>query len=120
MRARAALAAALVGAAALAAGSEGDALVGTWKPDDREVVVGLTRVGAGFSAAAPAPDGGSVELFRGVVWDAASKTWKGELYAPKRKEWLGAVLRLEGADTLVLEVGSGFFGKKLTWRRTSR
>jgi uncharacterized protein (DUF2147 family) len=118
MRARAALAV-LVGAAALAAGSEGDALVGTWKPDDREVVVGITRVGAGYAARAPAPDGGSVDLFRGVVWDAASKTWKGELYAPKRKEWLGAVLRLEGADTLVLKVGSGFFSKELTWRRSS-
>ncbi len=113
-----AMTACVLATTALAAGSEGDAMVGNWKPDDRETVLSITRAGSAYSALAPATDGGTIDLFRGVTWDAESKTWKGELYASKRSAWVSAVLRLENPNTLVLKVSSGIFTKEVTWLRS--
>ncbi len=91
-----------------------DALVGDWSPPDRDVVVHLAQVGARWEGTAPA-DGGQLTVLKDLTWDG--KTWRGEVWAPKRKAFVPAVIRLESPDTFVLTAGSGLLSKEVVWRR---
>jgi uncharacterized protein (DUF2147 family) len=100
----------------LAAIAPQDALIGDWKPADREVVVHIGKAGARYEGTTSA-DGGEVTILKGLTWDDASKVWRGEVWAPKRKAFYPAVIRLEAPDTFVLKAGTGLLSQEVTWHR---
>jgi uncharacterized protein (DUF2147 family) len=102
---------------ALAAEQSPDAIVGSWKPADHEVAVKIIKAGATYTGSAIGSDGQTQEIFKALSWDAAAQVWKGEVYAPKRKSYFPAVVRLQGSDSFVLTAGSGAFSKETTWTR---
>jgi uncharacterized protein (DUF2147 family) len=97
-----------------------DSILGRWKPSDDDVVVAISRNGAGYGgvvAESPShPKLPGTQMFRGLVYDAARAEWSGEVFAVKKGEFVPAVIRLS-KDGFVLTAGSGLFSKKMTWIR---
>lgn len=100
--------------------SAADGIVGRWKTSDGDAVVAISGGPSGYvgviveSPKDPALAG--QQMFRGLVYDAKNAAWSGEVYAPKRKEYLPAVITLSG-EGFVLKAGSGLRSKKITWSR---
>ncbi len=98
-----------------------DAILGRWRPSGEDAVVEISRVGAvyvGTLVASPQrPEGVGKPLLRGLTYDASKARWSGEVYAPKRNQWVPAVIRIQDARTFVLTAGGGLITKDLAWSR---
>ncbi len=106
--------------AAGAAQAPADAILGRWKAPEGDVVVAISKVDGGFGGSvveSPQNPGlAGKPMFRGLVYDARSTQWTGEVYAVKKGEWVPAVIRLSSAG-FVLTAGKGFMSRKLDWTR---
>lgn len=95
-------------------------VIGRWSlPDRPDVIVEVREVGATLQAVVvAAPDAAFVgqQLLRGVTFDAKQGHWAGEFYAPRRKLWIQATLRVDG-DALLIEGSLGPLSKSVRWRR---
>jgi hypothetical protein len=113
--ARAAEAAPPVGQQATAA----DAIVGDWKPTDMDVDIRIfpkdgKYVGGVVKAANPALV--STEMLREIQFDPASGTWRGEVFALKRGEFVPMSIKMT-ATGFEMVAGSGFMSKTVEWVR---
>ena len=96
-----------------------DAIVGDWKPADMPVTVRIFPSQGqylGGIVAAENPELVNKELLRGVTYDAASNTWRGEVFALKRGEFVPMTIRTT-AGGLEMVAGSGLMSKTIEWTR---
>lgn len=96
-----------------------DAIVGDWKPADMPVTVRIFPSQGqylGGIVAAENPALVNKELLRGVTYDAASNTWRGEVFALKRGEFVPMSIRTT-ASGFEMVAGSGLMSKTIEWVR---
>lgn len=96
-----------------------DAIVGDWKPADMPVTVRIFPSQGqylGGIVAAENPELVNKELLRGVTYDAASNTWRGEVFALKRGEFVPMTIRTTPAG-FEMVAGSGLMSKTIEWVR---
>lgn len=101
------------------AANPADAIVGVWKPADMDVNVQIFNAngqyaGAVVKAANPALINSG--LLRGVVFNPASNTWKGEVFAMKLGQFVPMTIKLT-ATGFEMVAGSGFMSKTVEWQR---
>jgi len=101
---------------------DGSAILGKWKLVDQALVVEIAKSGSGYAGTVvESPQGpalvGKVFL-RGISYDAAHGEWRGEIYAPKRSEYVPMTAKRKGAGVLLMTAGNGIVSKELTWNRT--
>ena len=96
-----------------------DAIVGDWKPADMPVTVRIFPAQGqylGGIVAAENPALVNKEMFRGIAYDAASNTWRGEVFALKRGEFVPMTIRTTAAG-FEMVAGSGLMSKTVEWVR---
>lgn len=99
--------------------SGADAIVGDWKPTDMDVDIRIfpkdgKYVGGVVKAANPALV--STEMLREIQFDPASGTWRGEVFALKRGEFVPMSIKMT-ATGFEMVAGSGFMSKTVEWVR---
>jgi uncharacterized protein (DUF2147 family) len=97
-----------------------EAIVGSWKPADRDVTVKIERTGSNFtgtvSASADATQVGKV-ILRSVTFNEAEHLYRGEVFAVKRGIFVPGVIRVTDAKSFHLTAGSGLFTREVEWQR---
>ena len=96
-----------------------DAIVGDWKPADMPVTVRIFPSQGqylGGIVAAENPALVNKELLRGVTYDAANNTWRGEVFALKRGDFVPMTIRATPAG-FEMVAGSGLMSKTIEWVR---
>ena len=96
-----------------------DAIVGVWKPADMDVNIQIFNAdgkyaGAVVKAANPALINSG--MLRGIVFDPASNSWKGEVFAMKLGQFVPMTIKLT-ATGFEMVAGSGFMSKTVEWQR---
>lgn len=98
-----------------------DAIVGRWRPDGKDVIVAITKQGTSYGGvvveSGKQPELVGKALLRGLTYDAGRAAWVGEVFAPKRGEWVRAMLQMVGPASMTLTAGWGLFSKKVSWIR---
>lgn len=96
-----------------------DALVGDWRPADMNVEVRIFPSNGQYLGGIVRADNQELvnkEMMRGITYDAASSTWKGEVFAFKRGQFVPMTIRLtQGGFEMV--AGSGLMSKTIEWIR---
>lgn len=96
-----------------------DALVGDWRPADMNVEVRIFPSNGQYLGGIVRADNQELvnkEMMRGITYDAASSTWKGEVFAFKRGQFVPMTIRLtQGGFEMV--AGSGLMSKTIEWVR---
>ena len=103
------------------AANPADAIVGVWKPADMDVNIQIFSTngqyaGAVVKAANPALINSG--MLRGVVFNPASNTWQGEVFAMKLGKFVPMTIRLT-ATGFEMVAGSGLMSKTVEWRRVT-
>ena len=96
-----------------------DAIVGDWKPADMPVTVRIFASQGQYLGGIVAADDPALvnkELLRGITYDAASNTWRGEVFALKRGEFVPMTIRTT-AGGLEMVAGAGLMSKTIEWVR---
>lgn len=96
-----------------------DAIVGDWKPADMPVTVRIFPSQGQYLGGIVASDDPALvnkELLRGITYDAASNTWRGEVFALKRGEFVPMTIRATAAG-FEMVAGSGLMSKTIEWVR---
>jgi uncharacterized protein (DUF2147 family) len=105
---------------AAAAASPGDALVGRWKASEGGLVATISVADGKYAGVVvESPEKPALvgkPMFRGLAYDAGSSAWSGEVYAPKRDEFVPATIHL-AKDGFVLKAGKGFMSKTMNWTK---
>lgn len=101
------------------AAAPADAILGDWKPADMDVAIRIflsegRYVGGVIKAANPALL--NTELLRGIDYDPATGTWRGEIFALKRGEFVPMSIRKTAAG-FEMVAGSGLLSKTIEWVR---
>ncbi len=91
---------------------------GVWNTGSDNTKVEITEVDGSYVAQLISSDNADAkigkQLMKGIKLDG--KEWKGQIYAPKKGEWMDATLTPKG-DLLEIKVGSGFMSKTLKWKK---
>lgn len=104
-------------AAPQAPANPADLILGDWKPADMDVTVRIfvlkgKYVGGVVKAANPQLV--NTELLRGIDYDAATGTWRGEIFAVKRGSFVPMTIR-KTRDGFEMVAGSGIMSKTIEW-----
>lgn len=96
-----------------------DGILGDWRPADMDVTVRIfplkgKYVGGVVKAANPQMV--NTELLREIVYDAATATWRGEVFAVKRGSFVPMTIKLTRAG-FEMVAGSGIMSKTIEWAR---
>jgi hypothetical protein len=101
------------------AANPADAIVGVWKPADMDVNIQIFNsngqyAGAVVKAANPALVNSG--MLRGIVFNPATNSWKGEVFAMKLGQFVPMTIKLT-ATGFEMVAGSGFMSKTVEWQR---
>jgi uncharacterized protein (DUF2147 family) len=100
--------------------SPADAILGAWASPEREIVIDVTKAAHGYVGVVVRAKSSALvgqRLLRGVTYDAAYGTWKGEVFAPKKGEYLPATFAVRADGSLAMTAGTGPFSKTVLWTR---
>ena len=102
------------------AGNPADSIVGVWRVNEMDADIQIYNaqgqyVGAVVRSANPAMQ--NAGILRGVTFDPASNTWRGEAFAVKRGMFVPMTIRLTSATGLEMTAGSGIMSKTMQWTR---
>jgi hypothetical protein len=98
------------------------AIAGTWRPQvGKRLVVRIEQAAdvtfSGVVTAAPDDKLVGKPLLRGITYDAKADEWRGEVFAPRKRSFVPARLKMTQPTTFVLTAGSGALTKDFTWER---
>jgi hypothetical protein len=102
-----------------AAGNPADAIVGDWRPADMNVDVRIFASGGEYLGGIVKADNPAMvnkEMLRGITFDPTTSTWKGEVFAMKRGDFVPMTIRMTPAG-FEMVAGSGFMSKTINWVR---
>ena len=102
--------------------SGADAIVGDWKPTDMDVDIRIfpkdgKYVGGVVKAANPALV--NTEMLREIQFDPATGTWRGEVFALKRGQFVPMTIKIT-ANGFEMVAGSGIMSKTVEWVRVQQ
>ena len=102
--------------------SAADAIVGDWKPTDMDVDIRIfpkdgKYVGGVVKAANPALV--NTEMLREIQFDPATGTWRGEVFALKRGQFVPMTIKIT-ASGFEMVAGSGIMSKTVEWVRVQQ
>jgi uncharacterized protein (DUF2147 family) len=100
--------------------SPADAILGAWASPERESVVEVTKTEHGYGGVVVSAKSSALvgkQLFRGLAYDASHGTWSGEVFAPKRGEFLPATFSARADGSLSMTAGKGLVSKTILWTR---
>lgn len=120
----AAFVAGLVACATLASAQQlqanpADAIVGDWRPADMNVTVRIFPANGQYLGGIVQAENQEMvnkEMMRGITFDPNTNTWKGEVFAFKRGQFVPMTLKQTQAG-LEMVAGSGFMSKTIEWSR---
>jgi hypothetical protein len=102
------------------AGNPADAIVGDWRPSDMaDVDVRIFPANGqylGGIVKAANQDLVNKEMLRGIAFDPSTNTWKGEVFAFKRGEFVPMTIKMT-ATGFEMVAGAGFMTKTIEWVR---
>lgn len=96
-----------------------DAIVGDWRPTDMNVNVRIFPVNGQYLGGIVKADNQDLvnkEMMRGVTFDPTTNTWKGEVFAIKRGQFVPMTIRMTPAG-FEMVAGSGIMSKTIEWVR---
>lgn len=96
-----------------------DAIVGDWRPADMNVDVRIFPANGqylGGIVKAENQDMVNKEMMRGITFDPNTNTWKGEIFAFKRGQFVPMTIKLT-ATGFEMVAGSGIMSKTIEWVR---
>jgi hypothetical protein len=96
-----------------------DAILGDWKPADMDVAIRIFTLKGkyvGGVVKAANPQLVNTEMLRGIEYDTASGTWRGEIFAIKRGAFVPMTIRLTRTG-FEMVAGSGIMSKTIEWVR---
>lgn len=101
------------------AANPADAILGDWKPADMDVAIRIFQakgqyVGGVVKAANPALI--NTQMLRGIAYDPSSRTWRGEVFALKRGDFVPMTIRMTPTG-FEMVAGSGLMSKTIEWVR---
>jgi uncharacterized protein (DUF2147 family) len=100
--------------------SAADAILGSWASPEGESVVEVTKTEQGYIGVVVRAKAAALvgkQLFRNLKYDAARGTWGGDVFAPKRDEFLTATFAANADGSLTMTAGKGLFSKTIRWTR---
>jgi hypothetical protein len=96
-----------------------DALVGDWRPADMNVTVRIFPAQGQYLGGIVKADHQELvnkEMLRGITFDPTTNTWKGEVFALKRGQFVPMTIRMTPAG-FEMVAGSGIMSKTIEWSR---
>ena len=108
--------------AATASGQQpnpGDAIVGDWRPADLNVTVRIFPANGQYLGGIVKADNQEMvnkEMLRGITFDPNTTTWKGDVFALKRGQFVPMTIRTTPAG-FEMVAGSGIMSKTIEWVR---
>ena len=96
-----------------------DAIVGDWRPADMNVTVRIFPANGQYLGGIVKADNQELvnkEMMRGVTFDPNANTWKGEVFAFKRGQFVPMTIRMTPAG-FEMVAGSGIMSKTIEWVR---
>ena len=99
--------------------NQGDAIVGDWRPADLNVTVRIFPANGQYLGGIVKADNQEMvnkEMLRGITFDPNTTTWKGEVFALKRGQFVPMTIRTTPAG-FEMVAGSGIMSKTIEWVR---
>jgi hypothetical protein len=96
-----------------------DAIVGDWRPADMNVTVRIFPAQGQYLGGIVKADNQELvnkEMLRGITFDPNTTTWKGEVFAIKRGQFVPMTIRMTPAG-FEMVAGSGIMSKTIEWSR---
>ncbi|MFM7242845.1 MAG: hypothetical protein ACKO40_01545 [Planctomycetaceae bacterium] len=96
-----------------------DAIVGDWRPADMNVTVRIFPAQGQYLGGIVKADNQELvnkEMLRGITFDSTTNTWKGEVFAIKRGQFVPMTIRMTQAG-FEMVAGSGIMSKTIEWSR---
>lgn len=96
-----------------------DAIVGDWRPADMNVTVRIFPAQGQYLGGIVKADNQELvnkEMLRGITFDPTTNTWKGEVFAIKRGQFVPMTIRTTQAG-FEMVAGSGIMSKTIEWSR---
>jgi uncharacterized protein (DUF2147 family) len=96
-----------------------DAIVGDWRPADMNVTVRIFPAQGQYLGGIVQADNQELvnkEMLRGITFDPNTGTWKGEVFAIKRGQFVPMTIRITQAG-FEMVAGSGIMSKTIEWSR---
>jgi hypothetical protein len=113
------LAVASPGASAQQPPNPADAIVGDWRPADMNVTVRIFPAQGQYLGGIVKADNQELvnkEMLRGITFDPTTSTWKGEVFAIKRGQFVPMTIRMTQTG-FEMVAGSGIMSKTIEWSR---
>jgi hypothetical protein len=96
-----------------------DAIVGDWRPADMNVDVRIFPANGQYVGGVVKAENQEMvnkEMLRGITFDPNTNTWKGEVFAIKRGQFVPMTIKLT-ATGFEMVAGSGIMSKTIEWVR---
>ena len=96
-----------------------DAIVGDWRPGDMNVTVRIFPAQGQYLGGIVKADNQELvnkEMLRGITFDPTTATWKGEVFAIKRGQFVPMTIRMTQTG-FEMVAGSGIMSKTIEWSR---
>jgi len=96
-----------------------DVIVGDWRPADMNVTVRIFPAQGQYLGGIVKADNQELvnkEMLRGITFDPTTNTWKGEVFALKRGQFVPMTIRMTQAG-FEMVAGSGIMSKTIEWSR---
>lgn len=96
-----------------------DAIVGDWRPADMNVTVRIFPSNGQYLGGIVQAENQEMvnkEMMRGITFDPTTVTWKGEVFAFKRGQFVPMTIKQTPAG-LEMVAGSGIMSKTIAWTR---
>lgn len=96
-----------------------DAIVGDWRPADMNVNVRIFPANGQYLGGIVKAENQEMvnkEMLRGITFDPNTNTWKGEVFAIKRGQFVPMTIKLT-ATGFEMVAGSGIMSKTIEWVR---
>jgi len=96
-----------------------DAIVGDWRPADMNVTVRIFPAQGQYLGGIVKADNQELvnkEMLRGITFDPTTATWKGEVFAIKRGQFVPMTIRMTQTG-FEMVAGSGIMSKTIEWSR---
>lgn len=100
-------------------GNPADAIVGDWRPADVNVTVRIFPANGRYLGGIVQAENQELvnkEMLKDVTFDPNSSTWKGEVFAIKRGQFVPMTIRMTQTG-FEMVAGSGIMSKTIEWTR---
>ena len=94
-------------------------LVGAWDTKEDNTIIVISESDSNILGKIESSDNPKAAVGKVILKDLKpnGNSWKGTIYAARRKQWYDAVITLKG-NVLEIEIQVGFFSKTIEWNKS--